>query len=100
LAELDFDFKKRTASVKRKYSFEGEIKKSKRDLFKTEVLIKPINTHSNQSRSKKISFLPDIKIKFIKSDVIPQLNYPYSKEKIAEYNNIFGNIKPPFKFKK
>lgn len=72
----------------------------KKELFKTEVYLKPLKTQKLKSHIHKITFLPEIKIKEIKSEILPKIDYTYSKDKILKYMNALTNVKQPFKFKK
>jgi hypothetical protein len=82
-------------------TFKEEVnQKMRRELFKTEVYLNPTKTHAIKTHIHKISFLPEIKIKEMKSEILPKINLAYSKDKIMKYMAAFMNNKPAFKFKK
>ena len=79
---------------------EEEKKRLKTDLFKTEVYLDKKSINTTRSPAKKISYLPDIKIKEVKCDILPNFDYAYSKDNMMKYMSAFTKVKPRLKFKK
>jgi hypothetical protein len=69
-------------------------------LFKTEVDLNQNIFKSSPKADKKIYHLPEIKIKEVKSEILPNIHPAYSKDNILQYLSAYMKVKPPFKFKK